>query len=73
MERGLLFPRFAGIRGVSAQLAGIVAERMVAARVGSLPGDFAAAAATRVRPAGESAWEAYVRARMFMPQPAARL
>ena len=73
MERGLLFPRFGGIRSVSAQLAGVVAERMVAARLGSPPGDFAAAAAARVRPAGESAWEAYVRARMYAPGPTARL
>ncbi|KAK9837421.1 hypothetical protein WJX81_001177 [Elliptochloris bilobata] len=73
VESGLLFPRFSGIRGVSAQLAGIVAERMVAAGLGSVPNDFAAAATARVRPAGESAWEAYVRARMYEPQPIARL
>ena len=74
MAQGLLFPRFADIRAVSALLAGEVAERMVAAKLGTVPADFAAAAAARTRPAGESAWEAYVRARMSaVEQPRAKL
>lgn len=74
MAQGLLFPRFADIRAVSALLAGEVAERMIAAQLGTVPADFAAAAAARTRPPGESAWEAYVRARMYaVEQPHAKL
>lgn len=65
LERGLLFPRFSAIQVISALLTGAVAEQMVRAGEGSLPDDFDAVASAAPRPAGTSAWEAYVRAKMF--------
>ncbi|CAL8463533.1 g3067 [Coccomyxa elongata] len=65
LERGLLFPRFSAIQVISALLTGAVAEQMVRTGEGSLPDDFDAVASAAPRPAGTSAWEAYVRAKMF--------
>lgn len=65
LERGLLFPRFSAIQVVSASLTAAVAEQMVKTGEGSLPDDFHGVASAAPRPAGTSAWEAYVRAKMF--------
>ena len=65
LQRGLLFPRFSAIQVVSATLTAAVAEQMVKTGEGSLPDDFNAVVSAAPRPAGTSAWEAYVRAKMF--------
>lgn len=61
LDRGILFPRFSSIQAVSVSLTAAVAEQMVRAREGTIPDDFDAVP----RPAGASAWEAYVRSKMF--------
>ncbi|EIE27596.1 cytosolic NADP malic enzyme [Coccomyxa subellipsoidea C-169] len=55
LSRGIIFPRFSAIQTVSASLTAAVAEQMVRAGEGKGP----------PRPAGQSAWEAYVRSKMF--------
>ena len=65
VERGLLFPRFSALQAVSATLAAEVAEGMVRAGQGTRPDDFEAVVSALPRRGGVSAWEAYVRAKMY--------
>jgi hypothetical protein len=65
VDRGLLFPRFSALQAVSATLAAEVAEGMVRAGQGTPPDDFDAAVRKQPRRGGVSAWEAYVRAKMY--------
>ena len=68
LNRGILFPRFSSIQAVSASLTAAVAEQMVRAGEGTLPDDFHAVLSGAPQPAGASAWEVYVRSKMFKVQ-----
>ena len=65
MDHGLLFPRFSALQAVSAALTAELAEGMVRAGQGSRPDDFEAVVQAQPRRGGVSAWEAYVRAKMY--------
>ncbi len=68
VEQGLLFPRFRHILDASATLTAQVAERMCVEGSGTEPAAVArlqTALRTSGQPGGLSAWEAYVRTRMY--------
>ena len=73
VERGLLFPRFSALQAVSATLTAEVAEGMVRAGQGSRPDDFDEAVQGLPRRGGVSAWEAYVRMKMYKIDLASKL
>jgi malate dehydrogenase (oxaloacetate-decarboxylating)(NADP+) len=74
LEVGFLFPRFAGIRDVSARLIAVIAHDMCRRGSGTLPDDFPKPLVSeRGRLAQLAQWEAYVKTHMFASAPAARL
>ena len=65
LDRGLLFPRFSNIQGVSASLTAEVAEGMVRSGLGTKPEDFDAVVSKLPQTPQGGTWRGYVLAKMY--------